>query len=185
MKNELKHLKVITKHKYLVTKYCFKAGLYMQGIKHDLSKYGPTEFLSSAKYFQGGSSPINAEKVDRGYSIAWQHHKGHNPHHWEYWLDWVKGRQIMIRIPENYAYEFVCDYIGAGMSYAAGRWTQDMPEKYYTDTLYMMKIHSETNTLLLAIFKDITEYGPDYACAKMKKKEYRYSDSGNFTEFVI
>ena len=174
MKNEIKHLQTISLHKFLVMKYCFKSGLYKQGLKHDLSKFGPTEFLSSAKYFQGNRSPINAQKEKFGYSIAWQHHKGRNPHHWEYWIDWNKGVQTAIRIPENYAYEFVCDYIGAGKSYSKEKWKPSMPESYYLDTLYMMTINPETNELLQTIFNDITEYGVNYACHKMRKKEYRY-----------
>lgn len=81
------HFKTITKHRHKVMWLCFRIGLYSQGLLHDLSKYSPIEFLTSAKYYQGTSSPIDAEKKDKGYSLAWQHHKGHNPHHWEYWVD--------------------------------------------------------------------------------------------------
>ena len=38
------HFKTITHHKCLVLHYCFRMGLYWQGIVHDLSKYSPTEF---------------------------------------------------------------------------------------------------------------------------------------------
>ncbi len=38
------HLTTVCHHKKLVAKYCFKAGLYRQGICHDLSKFSPTEF---------------------------------------------------------------------------------------------------------------------------------------------
>ena len=55
-----KHFKTITRHKWEVGKVCFKIGLYRQGILHDLSKYGATEFISSAKHFQGNRSPIDA-----------------------------------------------------------------------------------------------------------------------------
>ena len=64
------HFKTITKHKLIVMQLCFKCGLYKRGLLHDLSKYGLTEFVSSAKYFQGDKSPIDAEKIDKGYSIA-------------------------------------------------------------------------------------------------------------------
>ena len=56
----LKHFKTITKHKFYVMKFCFKCGKFKRGLLHDLSKYGITEFCSSAKYFQGTSSPIDA-----------------------------------------------------------------------------------------------------------------------------
>ncbi|MEG0832910.1 MAG: DUF5662 family protein, partial [Oscillospiraceae bacterium] len=38
------HLKTITHHKCLVMKYCFKLGLYRQGLMHDMSKYSFVEF---------------------------------------------------------------------------------------------------------------------------------------------
>ncbi len=47
------HFRTITKHKLLVMKYCFRIGLYKQGLLHDLSKYSPTEFLVGCKYYQG------------------------------------------------------------------------------------------------------------------------------------
>ena len=43
------------------------------------------------------------KKEIQGYSLAWQHHKGHNPHHWEYWLDWNRGIMTIVRMPLKYA----------------------------------------------------------------------------------
>ena len=43
------HLKTVNRHRRLVRRYCFKLGLYWQGLTHDLSKYSPTEFWRSAK----------------------------------------------------------------------------------------------------------------------------------------
>ena len=77
----LKHFKTVCKHKYYVFKECAACGLFWQGLVHDLSKFSPVEFASSAKYFQGNRSPIDAEKEAIGYSTAWLHHKGHNKHH--------------------------------------------------------------------------------------------------------
>ena len=42
------HFKTITKHKLMVMHYCFRIGLYKQGLLHDLSKYTPSEFLVAA-----------------------------------------------------------------------------------------------------------------------------------------
>jgi len=60
------HFKTITTHKIWVMRYCFKIGLYWQGLTHDLSKYSPTEFLVGMKYYQGDRSPNNAEREDTG-----------------------------------------------------------------------------------------------------------------------
>ena len=109
----IKHFKTITKHKFYVMKFCFKCGKIKRGLLHDLSKYGITEFCSSAKYFQGTSSPIDAEKKEKGYSLAWQHHKGHNPHHWEYWCiyDQDKERNSLSFIRQAYHVEMMCDWM--------------------------------------------------------------------------
>lgn len=75
----IKHFITITKHIYYVRKFCFKCGFYKRGLLHDLSKYGATEFFSTARYFNGKQSPIELEKQDKEYSIAWQHHKRTQP----------------------------------------------------------------------------------------------------------
>lgn len=79
-----KHFYKICKHKFYVGKYCFMAGIPFRGIKHDMSKFSPIEFFEGAKYYQGSRSPIEACKENNEYSKAWLHHKGCNPHHYEY-----------------------------------------------------------------------------------------------------
>ena len=51
VKNFVGHFKTITNHKLLVMRYCFKVGLYKQGILHDLSKYTWVEFSAGIKYY--------------------------------------------------------------------------------------------------------------------------------------
>lgn len=71
MKNKiLGHFKTVCRHKYYVGKYCFIAGIPLRGILHDLSKFSPTEFIESIKYYQGTRSPIDACKEANGYSRA-------------------------------------------------------------------------------------------------------------------
>ena len=43
------HLHTVNLHRRLVRQYCFRLGLYWQGLIHDLSKYSPTEFWRGAK----------------------------------------------------------------------------------------------------------------------------------------
>ena len=68
MNKFLGHLKTVLKHKKNVAHYCFICGLYKQGLLHDMSKFSPTEFWESVKYWQGTRSPIDACKEDKGYS---------------------------------------------------------------------------------------------------------------------
>lgn len=114
MNKTISHFKTITKHKFYVMKFCFKCHLFKRGLLHDLSKYSPIEFCTSVKYYTGNRSPIDNEKDVKGYSLAWQHHKGHNPHHWEYWIDNVGTRTNNAgRIPYKYVVEMICDWLAA------------------------------------------------------------------------
>ena len=60
------HLRTINRHRALVRKYCFRLGLYWQGLTHDLSKYAPVEFFAGVKYFQGDHSPNDAQRKEHG-----------------------------------------------------------------------------------------------------------------------
>ena len=51
MAHPLGHFKTITKHRHKVIRNCFKAGIFWQGLRHDLSKYSPTEFIPGAKFY--------------------------------------------------------------------------------------------------------------------------------------
>ena len=112
------HFRTITRHKLLVMKYCFRIGLYKQGLLHDLSKYSPTEFLVGCKYYQGTRSPNNAEREATGVSMSWLHHKGRNRHHFEHWVDYsLDGEHVIMgaRMPRKYVAEMVMDRI-SGLS---------------------------------------------------------------------
>ena len=85
--NFFRHLHTVNKHRFKVFIHCVKAGIFFQGLVHDLSKYHPTEFFIGVKYFQGTRSPNDAEREEKGLSTAWIHHKGRNKHHFEYWYD--------------------------------------------------------------------------------------------------
>lgn len=142
------HLKTICKHKYYVFNECRKCGITWQGIIHDVSKFGPIEFISSAKYFQGDRSPIEAEKEAIGYSRAWLHHKSHNKHHWEYWTDFDdKGNGIAYKMPYKYVVEMICDFVGAGKAYSSDKWTPEEPLNYWNKVREGRHFHPHTDWL--------------------------------------
>ena len=107
LRNFFGHLSTITHHRHLVMRHCFKAGIFWQGCLHDLSKYSPKEFFAGVRYFQGNRSPNEGERAAKGYSLAWIHHKGRNPHHFEYWMDYNPGTHIMapVKMPLRYVIE--------------------------------------------------------------------------------
>lgn len=165
----IKHFKTITKHKYYVMKFCFKCGFYKRGLLHDLSKYGKTEFCSSARYFQGNSSPIDAEKIEKGYSIAWQHHKGHNPHHWEYWIDNIGTyKNTPCKIPYEFVIEMICDWLGAGIVYSKQKPNYNEPYieplEYYNKCKKERIFHEETQKLIEYLLNVIAEKGINEFC---------------------
>lgn len=51
------HLKTVTKHRFLVMAGCFRVGLILQGLTHDLSKFSPTEFLPGRPLLPGQPQP--------------------------------------------------------------------------------------------------------------------------------
>lgn len=162
MKEYLNHFKTICKHKAVVFRECKACGIAWQGLVHDLSKFGPAEFIPSAKYFQGNRSPIEVEKESCGYSLAWQHHMGHNPHHWEYWIDFASDGSIVANeMPYKYVVEMVCDWVGAGMVYSGQKWTQEEPLNYYRKVRKGRHFHPETEKLLLAFLECINDKGLD------------------------
>ena len=119
------HLRTVLHHKRLVAEGCFQVGLYWQGLTHDLSKFSPTEFLNGVRFYQNGvQSPNNGERVKKGYSEAWMHHKGRNRHHYEYWTDYSieavrAGRDPVqpVRMPRRYVAEMLMDRIAASKTY--------------------------------------------------------------------
>jgi len=140
-----RHFKTVCKHKWYVFKECRACGFTWLGIVHDLSKFGPSEFISSARHFQGDRSPIDAEKEKLGYSKAWLHHKSHNKHHWEYWTDFADdGSVIANELPFKYLVEMICDWIGAGKAYRKEEWTPDEPLKYYNKVEDKLHLHLYT-----------------------------------------
>lgn len=151
------HFKKICVHKYWVAKYCFKVGLYWQGITHDLSKFSPIEFWESVKYYKGTSSPINEAKKDLGYSAAWQHHKGRNPHHYEYWTDKYDEGTVCIKMPYKYAVEMVCDYIGAAKAYLGDKFTYVGEFEWWENKRKIAKMHKDTAYFLTVVFSDLAE----------------------------
>ena len=158
------HFKTITRHKLLVMHYCFRAGLYKQGLLHDLSKYEPVEFLVGCKYYQGGRSPNNAEREETGLSKSWLHHKGRNRHHYEYWTDVTKDRSlgiVGIKMPVRYVAEMFADRVAACKTYEKDRYTTMSPWRYYKKTKDYITIHPETRRLLERLLKMLAVRGED------------------------
>lgn len=166
------HLKTINHHKYLVTRMCFKVGLYKQGILHDLSKYHPKEFIPGILYYQGDKSPYHMEKRLHRLSKGWLHHKGRNMHHFEYWIDISpeKGEGwVGMKMPKRYVAEMCIDRICACKNYQKEAYTDRSALDYYMRGHEILLIDKETDFLTQYLLSMLADKGEEKFLRYMKK----------------
>ena len=164
-------------------RYCFRIGLYKQGLLHDLSKYEPVEFLVGCKYYQGDRSPNNAEREATGISRSWLHHKGRNKHHFEYWVDYVPGDEHIINgvpMPRKYVAEMVMDRISASRNYLGDKYDHTQPLSYFLKSKERLWfIHPDTKRDLEALLRILNDHGEEVLLSYIKNvylkkgKKYR------------
>ncbi len=175
----IKHFKTITKHRHTVIKHCAKAGIFWQGLGHDLSKYTPTEFIPGAKYYKGTRSPNEVEREKFGYSKAWMHHKGRNKHHFEYWTDYnPKTKKVEpIEMPMNFVAEMFCDRVAASKIYNGKNYNQHLSIEYFNRGRDRRIIHPKTSELLEKLLVMLSEKGEaetfEYIKALVKANKHK------------
>lgn len=171
LSNIIKHIKTVTRHRALVCRHCFKAGIYLQGLTHDLSKFSPEEFWISCRMYQGTRSPNEAERELKGYSSAWIHHKGVNKHHFEHWTDYnpVTKKVEPVKMPIEYVIEIFCDRIAASKVYMGKNYNDNSPLEYFERAKGRRIIHPETSDLLEKLLIMLAENGEDYTFAYIRR----------------
>ena len=167
------HLKTITRHRHEVIKNCRRAGILSQGLRHDLSKFSPTEFLEGARYWQGHRSPNDKAREENGCSAAWMHHKGRNKHHFEYWSDYspVEKRMQPVEMPVRYVAEMFCDRVAASKTYQGKAYTDRHPLEYFErgKARRTALIHPKTSDLIERMLTILAEEGEEKAFAYIKR----------------
>ena len=172
MAHPIRHFRTITAHRHLVIRHCRRAGIFWQGLLHDLSKYSPTEFAVGARFYTDGTrSPNEAERQAYGYSKAWLHHKGRNRHHFEYWTDYDPAtRRIRpLPMPERYIVEMACDRIAASKIYMKEAYTDKAPLAYYLRGKPTRFIAEETAQKLENILKMLADEGEETTFAYLRQ----------------
>lgn len=167
------HLKTVGRHRALVRKYCFRLGLYWQGLTHDLSKYSPVEFWTGVQYFQGDRSPNDAQRRKFGYSAAWLHHKGRNRHHFEYWTDYQPDGSGVggVEMPEKYVAEMFCDRLAASRVYRGADFEPGDPYKFFQRGKgRRLLLHPATAALLETMLVKLRDEGEDAAFAYIRRE---------------
>ncbi len=158
------HFRTVMNHKKLVFKHCVKAGIPLQGLTHDLSKFSPTEFFYGVKFYKGDKSPNEGEREDHGFSYAWMHHKGRNKHHFEYWNDYniEANKALPVKMPLKYVIEMFCDRVAASKVYLKHQYTNKCPYDYFDKGRSRRTIHQETSDFLEKLLKMLADKGEPY-----------------------
>ena len=138
----IKYLKYVLRHKWYVFLECYKLGIPITGIFHDISKFLPSEWFSYTETFYGkkirncydcifcwgsqcsfnGAGIGGGEQAPRckdfatpDYELAWLKHQHRNPHHWQYWmLTQDDDVPLNLEMPLRYRKEMLADWRGAG-----------------------------------------------------------------------
>lgn len=174
MGHPIKHFMTITRHRHKVIANCFRAGIPLRGLLHDLSKYSPSEFVMGARYYQGNRSPNEGEREDYGYSKAWMHHKGRNKHHFEYWTDYDNKTHKLtaIEMPTVYLIEMFCDRVAASKIYNGKNYTDSDALNYFLRAKKVRFMHPKTSDdieFLLTMLRDKGEKETFKYIRKMRK----------------
>ena len=159
------HFRLITRHRHQVIANCRKAGIFWQGLRHDLSKYSPTEFFAGVKYYQGSRSPNEKERETLGYSLAWMHHKGRNRHHFEYWTDYNPKTK-----KARFVAEMFCDRVAASKIYKGVNYDVRCPLQYFQNSTSRKRgcLHPETEQQLMSLLEVLAEQGEPAAFAAVR-----------------
>lgn len=191
VRNVIKHIELVSKHKWLVFKFSCKLGIPVRGFLHDFSKFSFAEFLESVKYYDGKVSPITRCKQDIGYSKAWLHHKGRNKHHDQYWLD-LSSKVVAPVIPYKYMAEMVCDKLSANIIYNGKKWTQSSEYDYWQEEKTRIIMNPKIENFLTEVFTQVKDNGIEKTLTKQNikslykkyciddKTEYKYIFSGEW-----
>lgn len=116
---------------------CFKRGLFIQGLLHDVSKLLPCEFIPYMNFF---TKKDKSDTAKQAFNKAWLHHIHCNPHHWEHWM--LKDK--CLEMPRNYIKEMIADWIGAGITITG----KNDVLGWYDKNKDNMKLHPETRFLV-------------------------------------
>lgn len=171
LKKIIGHFKTITRHRHTVIAHSRRAGILFQGLRHDLSKYSPTEFIPGARFYCGDRSPNEEERALYGYSAAWLHHKGRNRHHFEYWSDYnVKTKEFgPVPMPPKYIAEMFCDRVAASKIYQGKKYTDKHPLEYFVRSKGRRPIDPNTSDMIEGLLRTLAEDGEDAAFVAVRK----------------
>ena len=146
MGHPIKHFLTITNHRHKVIANCARAGILWQGLRHDLSKYSPTEFIPGAKFFQGDRSPNEKEREIYGSSRAW-----------------------MLEMPTRFLIEMFCDRVAASKIYNGKNYTDAHPYGYFLRVKGKHRMHENTEAMLNKLLEMLRDEGEEKTFAYIRR----------------
>lgn len=118
---------------------------------HDISKFSANEAFGYSGYRFGAE---NSKESKAAFEKSWHHHKMHNPHHPEHWLNPNReGKLEIIPMPKIYVLEMIADWIGAGKTYG------NSLEEWLPNNLHKFQWHPETDRLVKTILSSLIPNG--------------------------
>ena len=169
-----KHLRVVLTHKFYVFCNACRMGIPWTGFIHDTSKFTPTEFLRSARYYLGNNSPtIKEREFNDGFSYVCVHHTGRNKHHWQYWIDYGGKNMVVNRIPYKNSVEYVCDIIAASRVYHPKNFKMQVVYDYFTKQMNRYVMHPATKEFIVTCLIKAMESGFKGIKKKNTQKLYK------------
>jgi len=140
------YFKYIVQHKLNVGIECFKDGLYIHAITHDISKFYPSEFIPYAKFFysKNRAKEYNiSDESDLNFQTGWFIHQKRNKHHWNYWVSVTRKDEIIpLPMPEKYVKQMICDWKGMSRKFGGSAL------EYFKLNQQKMILHNETTKII-------------------------------------
>lgn len=162
-----KHLMTVLRHKHFVFWNAWRLHIPWLGFIHDLSKFHPTEFFRSVKYFAGDKSPTIVERqYNDGISRITLHHTLRNKHHWHSSVDFLPTGIIIAPIDYRHSLEYVSDILSASKVYMKKTYTIHKAYEYFYNECPHYLMHPLNKEFILWCVSEIEQYG----FRKMKKK---------------
>lgn len=147
-------LRNFMRHKREVRKACWKVGLFWRGLKHDLSRFTPTEFISYARFhYDRDGSKRNVRDATGRYdpfadpliAASLAHHVHCNDHHWQHWAHvGDDGTIVLLEMPRRAVLEMFCDWWGAGRAQGS----KVYPVEWYAKNRQYVHVHPATRDLI-------------------------------------
>ena len=157
MREHWLYLRYVVRHKWFVWQEGRKLGVgRLQLLKHDWSKFLPSEWKAYTEYFYGSwrlrqrptvvqlmaSGAKTDEEIQRAFDAAWLKHQHRNKHHWQYWvLREDSGDVKVLEMPPKYRAEMLADWRGAGRAILGDKANT---VKWYSDTVEGRQLAAKT-----------------------------------------